>query len=1277
MTRMKYLFLLCMMPLALATLNSTQPMPFDGVLFTDSGQNLGNEWSNDVTLGDLDGDVDLDAFVVNSTPHSQVWINQGGEQGGTAGIYQDSGQMLGTVSGRSVALGDLDGDLDLDAFVILGFGTDSFQVWINQGGAQGGTAGIFQRNSFTINDNLGTNIVLGDVDGDTDLDAYIPRIFAADQLYLNDGTGLFTNSGQNLEADDSSGAGLADLDGDTDLDIFVAVQSGANTVWLNQGGLQGGTEGVFLDSGQTLGTGQSINLALGDLDNDNDIDAFVANAAENIVWINQGGTQGGTPGTFLFNGQLLGFSGSWDVQLADFDDDNDLDAFVAEFGPNTVWVNQGGDQGGTIGQFADSGLLLDNNTSQGVALGDVDGDMDDDAFVVNSGPAPNKLYLNGSGSTPPPVNPEGWQIQVVETRGDTGQSPSIALDSNGYPHIAHITHVDHPNGSSERLYHLYWDGIRWHNELVAAAATMGQEISLAIDSNDNPHIAFAANQGGLELIHAYWDGSAWQMQVIVSSGLGVLPPQVSLALDSNNNPHVVYTVVDPVEAFRYAAWNGTVWQIQTIEVVDFSFGTFSSLALDSNNHPHIAYLHEANDDLKYAHYNGSSWQINIVDSSSHFSIFDRFFDLELVGNAPVIAYYVDFGGFLNYAQWDGNNWQTQTIITASFPDSLGGELSLAIDSADNPHVSYAYSISVQESLRYVYWDGGQWQNEILDNSNKLGEFNAIALDSNDNPHIAYYDQTFQDLRYITWAPDWQIRTVPDPGAITAVAIQVQNRIPYLGYHNLSNGLVNLSQWDDNWQRSTADFVSSPVPQLSLVNSQNFQHLSFYDADTQDLRYGRHNEFGWEMQTVDSTGDVGRYNQLLLGGNSDGNVRIAYWDETNRRIKLAVTDPLTGVFQLYTNTVGPSLPAGSGPLSATLLADGNIGVAYYDGLNTGLRLATWQAATGTWSDEGVESLGGDIGRLNSLQTDDLCRCPVVAYYDETNDAIKYAYRDSIGWHFEVVKGKAGGVTSLSLELGFGSWQNPRLVYTTANTAHFAIKESGVWELGTMADGLSNAQAAALTLDVRPHMAYSDVLDGLQYLFRTATLDVDTSVPGLPASIPSSYNPLTPCPAIIDFFIERDFAPAQPRFLLPMNEEPLLDDAAVYQDMTAVFNTTTGGQYYIDLYFAHVAEMGQIGLDDPQLLWDAYGTLQNFLPGLEGLVTGHGAEFVVTQEMVDDALDIWTRIAAAANPTLANVINNELAQSNNLQDFVGMTFDEWAIALGVNPPGDNIYLPLLAR
>ncbi len=63
--------------------------------FLDSGQALGGSVeSSDVALGDVDGDGDLDALVASYGASSRVYINQGGDQGGAPGVFQDSGQGL-------------------------------------------------------------------------------------------------------------------------------------------------------------------------------------------------------------------------------------------------------------------------------------------------------------------------------------------------------------------------------------------------------------------------------------------------------------------------------------------------------------------------------------------------------------------------------------------------------------------------------------------------------------------------------------------------------------------------------------------------------------------------------------------------------------------------------------------------------------------------------------------------------------------------------------------------------------------------------------------------------------------------------------------------------------------------------------------------------------------------------------------------------------------------------------------------------------------------------
>ena len=89
------------------------------------------------------------------------------------------------------------------------------------------------------------NVALGDVDGDNDLDAFVVNDRQANKIWLNNGTGIFSDSGQSLDVSVNSkisrDVALKDLDGDGDYDAFV-VNDGEDKVWLNNG------TGVFSDT---------------------------------------------------------------------------------------------------------------------------------------------------------------------------------------------------------------------------------------------------------------------------------------------------------------------------------------------------------------------------------------------------------------------------------------------------------------------------------------------------------------------------------------------------------------------------------------------------------------------------------------------------------------------------------------------------------------------------------------------------------------------------------------------------------------------------------------------------------------------------------------------------------------------------------------------------------------------------------------------------------------------------------------------------------------------
>lgn len=332
--------------------------------FVDSGQTWGRSFQ--VSLGDLDADGDLDAFMAElRTPTGRpnmVWMNDG------EGSFVDSGQQLGMTNSTDVALGDLDGDSDLDAFVTNWFQPD--RVWLNDG------TGIFFDSGEQLGASGETGVVLADLDGDGDLDALVARL-GGSKVWLNKGDGGF-HSSQRLGRAHTRHLTVGDLDGDGDLDAVLANDVGyRNEVWLNTGA------GEFSLSDQVLDGGPTWDVALGDVDSDGDMDAlFARRGAGNTLWLNEG------DGLLIDSGQRLGTPDSFRVELGDIDGDHDLDAFFANYGhANTVWPNDG------AGNFSESHQRLGSYNSTGTAFGDVNGDGDLDVFVGNGGHG-NRIWLN-------------------------------------------------------------------------------------------------------------------------------------------------------------------------------------------------------------------------------------------------------------------------------------------------------------------------------------------------------------------------------------------------------------------------------------------------------------------------------------------------------------------------------------------------------------------------------------------------------------------------------------------------------------------------------------------------------------------------------------------------------------------------------------------------------------------------------------------------------------------------------------------------------------------
>ena len=344
-----------------------------------------------------------------------------------------------------------------------------------------------------------------------------------------------------------------------------------------------------------------------------------------------------------------------------------------------------------------------------------------------------------------------WRIQTVDSVGEVGLDTSLALGSNGYPHISYF---DQDNGD---LNYAYWNGSEWQIQTVDSEEWVGWYTSLALDSNEFPHISYL-DYTNRDLKYAYWDGANWQIQTVDSEG--IVGYYSSLALDKDDHPHISYYDQSNSD-LKYACWDGAEWQIQTVDS-EWTAGHYTSLALDCYDYPHISYLYYYKGNyLKYAYWNGSEWQIQTVDSTG--DVGDENTSLALSSNNyPHISYFSYYGdGHLKYAYWNGSEWQIQTVDSAG---DVGKWTSLALDSYDYPHISYCDSSN--GDLKYAHWDGTNWQRQIVDSAGDVGDHTSLALDSYDYPHISYYDDTNSNLKYATSAPPIDITP---PAAIIDLA----------------------------------------------------------------------------------------------------------------------------------------------------------------------------------------------------------------------------------------------------------------------------------------------------------------------------------------------------------------------------------------------------------------------------------------------------------------------------------------------------------------------------
>ena len=398
-----------------------------------------------VALADLDGDGDLDAYLVQSgrvdktlpaeLSANRLYLNRSDgrfdEVEGAAGA-DDRGYGMG------VAAGDYDNDGDTDLYV-TNLGPN---VLLQNDGTGAFTDVTAESGVGDARWSTAANFIDLDLDGDLDLfvvnyinwspeierECYVKTFYitycgptaygvpAMDRLYRNNGDGTFTDVTKAAGIDVAFGNGLgnaaADFNGDGLLDLFVANDGTTNQLWMNLGDLRFSEECLLwscaMDSDGIEKAGMGVASA--DVDDDGDSDLLVVNLERQTDSFFR------NEGSYFFDAtRLVGLGATsmrhtrFGVILADFDNDGRLDLYEANgkialsgpaegdgyAEPNTLYrgsivgdairFDEIGPTGGVV-----PGLV---HTSRAAAVGDLDGDGGLDVVVVNRD-APAYVLMN-------------------------------------------------------------------------------------------------------------------------------------------------------------------------------------------------------------------------------------------------------------------------------------------------------------------------------------------------------------------------------------------------------------------------------------------------------------------------------------------------------------------------------------------------------------------------------------------------------------------------------------------------------------------------------------------------------------------------------------------------------------------------------------------------------------------------------------------------------------------------------------------------------------------
>jgi Tfp pilus assembly protein PilF len=330
-----------------------------------------SQTSGGITLFDADGDGNLDILDVG-TAGARLFRRDGRaftDVSGPAGL--DRIRLDGGAGGIA---GDYDNDMRAD---LLLFGEGGYTL-LHQD-AQGRFEDVTAAVSLPRPSSAPASVTFADIDHDGDLD--IVSAGTAVQMLRNNGNGTFTDitTAAGVSAP-LAGRAIAiaptDYDNRRDIDLLIATAAHGPLLYRNM------RDGTFRDASVEAVLPQPegfVSLAIGDANKDGYPDVFLGRRGPGVLALSDGR---GRFRTVTIPGED---GASVAAQFVDYDNDGLLDLFTLSDRRARVFRNIGGDSWSETSPAAGLAVMTPaGGTFHSMAIGDLDGDADDDVVIRES-----------------------------------------------------------------------------------------------------------------------------------------------------------------------------------------------------------------------------------------------------------------------------------------------------------------------------------------------------------------------------------------------------------------------------------------------------------------------------------------------------------------------------------------------------------------------------------------------------------------------------------------------------------------------------------------------------------------------------------------------------------------------------------------------------------------------------------------------------------------------------------------------------------------------------